>query len=147
MAVLSEHNSCRKLVFYDFHSAIYNYSIITFALTYIVNGGYGRWSLNATCNVTCGAGFETWIRKCNKPEPKYGGRSCSQLGESVEYRPCSKKPCIGKYTIVKAMLPSSDQCEQNHKNNEVGTKFEASRTYDPDSKSRKIFKFKLGVST
>ena len=71
----------------------------------IVNGGYGSWSLNTTCNVTCGGGFETWIRECNKPEPNYGGRNCSHLGESVEFRPCFKKPCVGKYTIVKRCCP------------------------------------------
>ena len=63
---------------------------------YLVNGGYGNWSLNISCNVKCGEGFETWIRQCDKPEPKYGGRNCSHLGESVEYRHCSKKPCVGK---------------------------------------------------
>ena len=66
----------------------------------VVNGGYGNWSLNATCNVTCGGGFETWVRECIKPGPKYGGRNCSHLGKSVEFRPCFKKPCTGKYTIV-----------------------------------------------
>lgn len=65
-----------------------------------VNGGYGNWSLNTSCTVKCGEGFETWTRKCNKPEPKYGGRNCSHLGESVEYRPCYKKPCIGKIHIL-----------------------------------------------
>ena len=62
-----------------------------------VNGGYGKWSLNTTCSVKCGEGFEIWIRECNKPEPKYGGRNCSFLGESIKYRRCSRKPYIGKY--------------------------------------------------
>ncbi|CAB4016143.1 Hemicentin-1, partial [Paramuricea clavata] len=58
-----------------------------------VDGNFGNWSLNSACNVTCGEGFETWSRECNNPEPKYGGRNCSNLGEPVEYRPCSAKPC------------------------------------------------------
>ncbi|CAB4004558.1 coadhesin-like isoform X2 [Paramuricea clavata] len=58
-----------------------------------VDGSYSNWSLNSTCNVTCGEGFRTWTRECNNPEPEYGGRNCSQLGEPVEYRPCSAKPC------------------------------------------------------
>ena len=65
-----------------------------------MSGGYGNWSLNISCNVKCGEGFETWIRQCDKPEPKYGGRNCSHLGESVEYRHCSKKPCIGKCIVA-----------------------------------------------
>jgi hypothetical protein len=61
-----------------------------------VDGSYSNWSLNSTCNVTCGEGFETWTRECNNPEPKYGGRNCSHLGEPVEYTPCSATPCPGK---------------------------------------------------
>ena len=62
-----------------------------------VDGQYGNWSLNSTCNVSCGDGFETWSRKCNNPAPKYGGRNCRHLGEAVEHTPCTKKPCVGKY--------------------------------------------------
>ncbi|CAB4007052.1 Tyrosine- kinase transmembrane receptor ROR2, partial [Paramuricea clavata] len=58
-----------------------------------VDGSYGNWSLNSTCNETCGEGFETWTRECNNPKPKYGGKNCSHLGEPVEYRPCSAKAC------------------------------------------------------
>ncbi|CAB4014749.1 coadhesin-like isoform X2, partial [Paramuricea clavata] len=58
-----------------------------------VDGSYGNWSLNITCNVTCGEGFGTWTRECNNPQPKYGGINCSHLGEHVQYRPCSAKPC------------------------------------------------------
>ena len=63
---------------------------------FLVDGGYGNWSLNGACNVTCGPGLERWSRQCNNPEPKYGGRNCSHLGDPVEYRPCSAKPCSGK---------------------------------------------------
>ncbi|CAB4035413.1 partial, partial [Paramuricea clavata] len=59
-----------------------------------VDGSYSNWSLNGTCNVICGDGFETWSRECNNPEPKYGGRNCSHLGKPVEYRQCTKKPCV-----------------------------------------------------
>ena len=60
-----------------------------------MNGSYGNWSLKSTCNVTCGEGFETWSRECNNPEPMYGGRNCSHLGESFELRPCSASACSG----------------------------------------------------
>ncbi|CAB3998077.1 Hypothetical predicted protein [Paramuricea clavata] len=58
-----------------------------------VDGSYGNWSLNSSCSVTCGEGFVTWSRECDNPEPKYGGRNCNHLGEPVEYKPCTKKPC------------------------------------------------------
>ncbi|CAB4030230.1 uncharacterized protein LOC110041943 [Paramuricea clavata] len=59
-----------------------------------VDGNYGNWSLSSSCSVTCGEGFETWTRECNNPEPKYGGRNCNHLGEPVEFRPCTKNPCL-----------------------------------------------------
>ena len=62
----------------------------------IVDGGYGNWSLNSTCNATCGQRFETWFRACNNPEPKYGGRNCSHLGKQFALKQCSAKPCPGK---------------------------------------------------
>ncbi|CAB3991942.1 angiopoietin-1 receptor-like [Paramuricea clavata] len=49
-----------------------------------VDGRYGNWSLNSSCSVTCGEGFETWSRECNNPEPKYSGRNCSHQGEPVD---------------------------------------------------------------
>jgi hypothetical protein len=42
---------------------------------FIVDGSYANWSLNSSCSVTCGKGFEKWTRECNKPEQKYGGKT------------------------------------------------------------------------
>lgn len=68
-------------------------------ILFLVDGNYGNWSLKGACNVTCGDGFETWSRVCNNPEPKFGGRNCSHLGEHIEYRHCRKKVCVGKFSI------------------------------------------------
>ena len=90
------------LQIYLHHSVIFLYSEghskqLTFAHYFLtVDGGYGNWSLNSTCNATCGQGFETWSRTCNNPEPKYGGRNCSHLGKHVALKRCSAKPCPGK---------------------------------------------------
>lgn len=73
------------------------------------NSKWWLWQLvtiNTSCNAECGKGFETWIRECNKPKPKYGGRNCSHLGESVKHRPCLKMPCIGKTHEAKINLSS-----------------------------------------
>ncbi|CAB4019964.1 Hypothetical predicted protein [Paramuricea clavata] len=78
-----------------------------------VDGSYSNWSLNSTCNVTCGEGFGTWTRECNNPEPKYGGKNCSHLGEPVvEYRTCSTKPCPvnGGYSNWTFSKPCSVSC-------------------------------------
>ena len=71
----------------------------------LVHGGYGNWKAKNACNVTCGDGFETWIRDCDNPEPKFGGRNCSLLGTPVDYRSCSARPCPGK--IVKFLRKAS----------------------------------------
>ena len=62
----------------------------------IVDGGYSNWSVNSTCNATCDQGFETWFRRCNNPEPKYGGRNCSHLGKYLVLKRCSAKSCLGE---------------------------------------------------
>ena len=62
----------------------------------VVDGGYGNWTIKNACNATCGEGFETWVRDCDNPEPKFGGVNCSQFGDPVEYRSCSAEPCPGK---------------------------------------------------
>ena len=60
---------------------------------FIVNGGYSNWTLSIPCNVSCGDGVEIWRRSCDNPEPKYGGRNCSGLGKSENFRKCSKQLC------------------------------------------------------
>ena len=90
--------SSEKPLWGEFNKLLYY--IVLYRSFDVVDGGYGNWSLNATCNVTCGRGFETWFRECIQPGPKYGGRNCSHLGKSVEFRPCFKTRCTGKYTIA-----------------------------------------------
>lgn len=72
-----------------------------FRLISVVNGGYGNWTLGTLCNVSCGVGIEIWRRSCDNPEPKYGGRNCTELGDSIEFRKCSREPCPSKLQIHK----------------------------------------------
>jgi hypothetical protein len=67
-----------------------------FLLLSLVNGGYSNWTLSEPCSVSCGDDVEIWRRFCNNSEPKYGGRNCSGLGISTEFRNCSRKPCPSK---------------------------------------------------
>lgn len=49
-----------------------------------VDGGYGDWNLFSLCNQqTC---TETWIRYCNNPRPRNGGKTC--VGESFKKERC-----------------------------------------------------------
>uniref|UniRef100_A0A8C5LHH5 A disintegrin and metalloproteinase with thrombospondin motifs 12 n=2 Tax=Leptobrachium leishanense TaxID=445787 RepID=A0A8C5LHH5_9ANUR len=56
-----------------------------------INGGWGAWTSWSHCTRTCGAGMQTAERKCNNPEPKYGGKYCT--GERKRYRICKIFPC------------------------------------------------------
>jgi len=60
-----------------------------------VNGGYGPWGEFGECSVTCGGGVKQRERKCDQPEPKYGGKTCEEqeLGTNVETQSCSEEPC------------------------------------------------------
>ncbi|XP_028416139.1 hemicentin-1-like isoform X1 [Dendronephthya gigantea] len=77
-----------------------------------VDGNYGNWSLKDKCNVSCGEGFETWQRDCDKPKPKFGGKYCSEIGESVEYRSCLAEPCPvnGGYGNWSVRIPCNVSC-------------------------------------
>ncbi|XP_028399567.1 plasminogen-like, partial [Dendronephthya gigantea] len=78
----------------------------------IVNGGFSTWSLSIPCNVSCGGGVEIWKRSCDNPEPKYGGRNCSRLGNSMELRSCNTMPCPidGNYSNWTRASPCSVTC-------------------------------------
>ncbi|XP_056401344.1 A disintegrin and metalloproteinase with thrombospondin motifs 12 isoform X1 [Hyla sarda] len=56
-----------------------------------VNGGWGMWTSWSHCTRTCGAGVQSAERKCNNPEPKFGGKYCT--GERKRYRMCKTNPC------------------------------------------------------
>ncbi|KAM8961416.1 A disintegrin and metalloproteinase with thrombospondin motifs 12 [Pelodytes ibericus] len=56
-----------------------------------INGGWGAWTAWTHCTRTCGAGVQSAERKCNNPEPKYGGKYCT--GERKRYRTCKTFPC------------------------------------------------------
>ncbi|XP_028418128.1 A disintegrin and metalloproteinase with thrombospondin motifs adt-1-like [Dendronephthya gigantea] len=79
-----------------------------------VNGGYSEWSLRIPCNVSCGEGVEFWRRACDNPEPKYGGRDCSELGNSSVLTKCKRKRCPvdGNYSNWTKSLPCSVTCGQ-----------------------------------
>ncbi|XP_020630188.1 coadhesin-like isoform X2 [Orbicella faveolata] len=68
-----------------------------------VNGGYGPWGEFGECTVTCGGGVRQRERQCNKPEPKYSGKTCEEqeLGPSIQTESCNEEqPCSvdGGYT-------------------------------------------------
>ncbi|XP_075339247.1 properdin-like [Odontesthes bonariensis] len=55
-----------------------------------VDGQWGAWSPHELCSVSCGEGLQLSNRKCNNPEPKYGGKICE--GPSTQSRVC-RSPC------------------------------------------------------
>ncbi|XP_055958261.1 SCO-spondin [Patella vulgata] len=63
-----------------------------------VDGGWndwGNWTVNGKCSTTCGTGEQiyTRIRKCNNPEPAFGGLRCE--GKSLQQKSeiCGTDPC------------------------------------------------------
>ena len=55
------------------------------------------------CTTTCGVGYIERSRKCDKPEPKYGGKNCEgpphEVGHCNENNPC---PTQAKVDAAKA---------------------------------------------
>lgn len=64
-------------------------------LYFVVNGGYGSWGEFSDCTVTCGGGVKQKERRCDSPEPAFGGQTCEEqgLGASVETQLCNEAPC------------------------------------------------------
>ncbi|XP_031571665.1 uncharacterized protein LOC116305834 [Actinia tenebrosa] len=56
-----------------------------------IDGGWGEWGEWSRCSKTCGQGYITRSRKCDNPEPEYGGRDCGDL--SVHTSTCKIRPC------------------------------------------------------
>ncbi|KAM9331023.1 A disintegrin and metalloproteinase with thrombospondin motifs 12 [Gastrophryne carolinensis] len=56
-----------------------------------VHGAWGSWTAWSHCTRTCGNGVQSAERKCNNPEPKFGGKYCT--GERKRYRVCKTNPC------------------------------------------------------
>ena len=64
-----------------------------------IDGGWGKWSIYSKCSVTCGAGMQTRLRKCDSPMPQYGGRDCQ--GPDKDTIPCDTGkncPVHGQWT-------------------------------------------------
>ena len=71
-----------------------------------VNGRWSQWGKFTVCTKTCGGGTRQRERRCNKPEPKNGGKMCPggkivktelNIGENgkwkVDKQECRTKAC------------------------------------------------------
>ena len=63
-----------------------------------VDGKWGSWGRWSNCDKSCGGGKMKRERKCDKPKPTYGGKSCS--GSDTEEKTCNTKACVGMYIPV-----------------------------------------------
>ncbi|CAH1803293.1 unnamed protein product, partial [Owenia fusiformis] len=68
------------------------------------DGDWGMFSDWTKCSVSCGGGYQTRIRVCNKPKPIANGKCLGEIGEKkvdpdtgeivdVQERECNKKKC------------------------------------------------------
>ena len=66
---------------------------LKFSFVSAIDGGYSQWSGFSECSTSCGEGVKTRARSCNNPEPRNGGKNCSDLGPAVESKICKSFPC------------------------------------------------------
>ena len=59
------------------------------------DGGYSHWTVFSRCTKSCGTGVRFRTRSCNNPEPQFGGKNCSILGEDKQTFMCNMNPCPG----------------------------------------------------
>ena len=67
--------------------------LVILELYFVVHGGWGEWTGDSFCSVSCGGGKTSRTRKCDKPKPKNGGNQCN--GQSVEVKICADYSCEG----------------------------------------------------
>uniref|UniRef100_A0A8C5WYJ4 Thrombospondin 1 n=1 Tax=Laticauda laticaudata TaxID=8630 RepID=A0A8C5WYJ4_LATLA len=56
-----------------------------------INGNWGPWSPWDACPITCGGGIQKRSRLCNNPEPKFGGKDCTDDATATQI--CNKQDC------------------------------------------------------
>ena len=72
-----------------------------------VDGEWGLWSHWGPCDMTCGGGLRTRVRKCDNPAPKFGGLQCP--GYNVQSEICNKQPCpTGNYLLYYTLVNIPD---------------------------------------
>ena len=64
-------------------------------LVYSVAGGWGTYTTNGACSVTCSTGYQPTIAICNNPVP-IGHGSCSGAAPTST-QPCDAGPCPSMY--------------------------------------------------
>ena len=64
-----------------------------------VHGNWSSWSPWPNCNKPCNGGNKTRKRKCDNPEPAFGGQKCE--GPINETEPCNLYNCPGMHLLRK----------------------------------------------
>ena len=60
-----------------------------------VDGAWSTWEPWESCSTSCGPGTRLRKRKCDNPEPQYGGQPCP--GDSSETEDCNDLSCPGEH--------------------------------------------------
>ena len=75
---------------------------IIILLYYIVDGGWGNWTITTECTRTCGGGILVMGRSCDNPTPYCRGKRCT--GASRMRLTCNTQCCRGKNTAIHTTL-------------------------------------------
>ncbi|RDD36819.1 SCO-spondin, partial [Trichoplax sp. H2] len=61
-----------------------------------VDGAWSSWTSWSTCSKPCGGGYQSRMRTCDNPAPKYGGKVCLETSVSgkIERRSCNSARCL-----------------------------------------------------
>ena len=69
----------------------------------LVHGGWSTWEEWSICAVECGGGDQSRARKCNNPEPAFGGNNCTYDGSnSSETQRCNEQSCTGNISVLRS---------------------------------------------
>ncbi|XP_057313717.1 coadhesin-like [Hydractinia symbiolongicarpus] len=83
-----------------------------------IHGEWGSWT-TTECSTSCGNGALNRSRKCNDPEPQFGGRNCLKIDntsslEEFVTTPCNLRPCPihGEWGAWSSWTTCDKTCDQ-----------------------------------
>ncbi|KAL4218623.1 hypothetical protein ACF0H5_021213 [Mactra antiquata] len=86
-----------------------------------IDGGWSEWSSFTPCSRSCNGGIRLKKRRCNKPMPQFGGKSC--VGEATQAQICNFGACGVNEgdDRMKQCKPNGNLNDQSCCNNNPGT--------------------------
>lgn len=77
-----------------------------------IDGGFTEWGLWSPCTVSCAGGVSMRRRYCTNPDPRYGGKNCSEPFVQTKICKTNSCPINGGFSVWSSWSICSSSCGQ-----------------------------------